>query len=281
MNKAKRTLVISSIVMMLVLSITIVGVTVAWFSNYASSSSENPFIADSTTISESVSISIGDDAEDVNGYGTSIYPAISQKGYLEKGNTAPYGTELKATSEGQISAAASGKISASARCAVLYFSINCVGSPDKNASGAQIDGRKSLAIAVNSAKIDNAGIDYLSQFNVEMELVNIREDESGENKTAETIEVNSEPTANSIYYIQPKNELDARLTTDTLYMLVNPGDTYYVKATIYFNKVDEECLDKLIHFGLGDDGKAVQNITFTFEIKNKLDSSVDIRNNIY
>ena len=31
------------------------------------------------------------------------------------------------------------------------------------------------------------------------------------------------------------------------YMLIQPGLTYYVKAEIYFNKVDEECNPELLN----------------------------------
>lgn len=30
-------------------------------------------------------------------------------------------------------------------------------------------------------------------------------------------------------------------------MLVKPGEKYYVKATIYFNQIDEECDENLIY----------------------------------
>lgn len=267
MNKTKRTLIVSSIVMVLVLVVAIVSATAAWFSNYASSKPDTGFIADSQVISESVSITIDEGVDSLEGYGTSIWPAVSKDGYLSKGGVAPYGSELKQVVKN--------KTTKAARCAVLYFNINCVGAPDKNVSGAAIDDRKSLAVSVQNATLGEGGKDYLSEFNVEMELVSIIETDG--DKKVETIAKNDDPKVNSVYYVQPNKNGDEKTPSNTLYMLVVPGETYYVKATIYFNKVDEECLDELIHFGVDDKGIAVQKLNFKFDILNKLDESIDIR----
>ena len=55
-------------------------------------------------------------------------------------------------------------------------------------------------------------------------------------------------------------------------MLVIPGETYYIKATVYFNRIDEECNEKLIYFT-----DTQKNITFQFEIKDNVAQDVDIR----
>lgn len=268
MHKTKRTLVISSVVMMLVLVVAIVSATAAWFSNFADSKQDG-FIIDSTTITESASIDISQDAESINGYGESIWPAVSVPGYLSKGGIAPTGAELKSLIEN--------KTIKEARCAVLYFSIQCTGNPDKDGENKVIDGRKSLSVGINSATIkgdDTQKINYLSEFNVEMELVSISTTNDSEGneikKTATTLPKDNDPKVNSVYYIQDS-------PSEALYMLVKPGDTYYVKATIYFNKVDEECADELIHFGIDEDGKAVQKMEFVFDISYSMPNGVDIR----
>ena len=82
MNKTKRTLIISSIVMALAFIVTVVSVTAAWFSN-VSSSKQDGFIIGSTTLKESATISI-----DTNVGGSSdvsIWPAVVKKGYLAQG----------------------------------------------------------------------------------------------------------------------------------------------------------------------------------------------------
>ena len=91
MNKTKRTLIVSSVVMALILVVTVVSVTAAWFTNVADSTPRG-FEISSDLLQESASISID---ESVSGYGSSIWPAIANPGYLAKGNLAPYGTALK------------------------------------------------------------------------------------------------------------------------------------------------------------------------------------------
>ena len=76
MNKTKRTLIISSIVMALAFIVTVVSVTAAWFSN-VSSSKQDGFIIGSTTLKESATISI-----DTNVGGSSdvsIWPAVVEE----------------------------------------------------------------------------------------------------------------------------------------------------------------------------------------------------------
>jgi len=126
-----------------------------------------------------------------------------------------------------------------------------------------------------SAHLDGDGeVDYLSDFNVEMELVTLKDD--GDSKISEKItsvapsDFSDNPSA--IYYNQPFKDKEEKLPSYKLYMLVIPGETYYVKATIYFNRIDEECNEKLIYLA-----NTQKNITFQFEIKDKLAQDVDIR----
>ena len=261
MNKTKRTLIVSSVVMALIFVVTIVSVTAAWFTNVADSN-EDGFTTDSALLQESASISIDENA--ASDYGTSVWPAVATPGYLSKGNVAPYGTDLKQKQ--------TNKIDVAAKCAVLYFPITFVGSSDAGYS----DGRKSLMLSALSAHLDNDDekVDYLSSFNVEMELVTLKED--GESKTSETIiptnpsDFSGNPSA--IYYNQPFKDTEQKLPSYKLYMLVIPGETYYVKATIYFNRIDEECNEKLIYLA-----NTQKNITFQFEIKDNVAQGVNIR----
>ena len=263
MNKTKRTLIVSSVVMALIFVVTVVSVTAAWFTNVADSN-EDGFTTDSALLQESASISIDENA--ASDYGTSVWPAVATPGYLSKGNVAPYGTDLKQKQ--------TNKIEVAAKCAVLYFPITFVGSSDAGYS----DGRKSLMLGVNSAHLDgDSAVNYLSSFNVEMELVTLKDD--GDSKTSETLT----PTAPSnfsgnpsaIYYNQPFKDTEKKLPSYKLYMLVIPGETYYIKATVYFNRIDEECNEKLIYFT-----DTQKNITFQFEIKDNVAQGVDIRKGI-
>ena len=261
MNKTKRTLIVSSVVMALIFVVTVVSVTAAWFTNVADSN-EDGFTTDSALLQESASISIDKNA--ASDYGTSVWPAVATPGYLSKGNVAPYGTDLKQQQ--------TNKIEVAAKCAVLYFPITFVGSSDAGYS----DGRKSLMLGVNSAHLygDAEKKDYLSDFNVEMELVTLKED--GDSKTSETLTptapINFSGNPSAIYYNQPFKDTEKKLPSYKLYMLVIPGKTYYIKATVYFNRIDEECNEKLIYFT-----DTQKNITFQFEIKDNVAQGVDIR----
>ena len=265
MNKTKRTLIVSSVVMALILVVTVVSVTAAWFTNVADSTPTG-FEISSDLLQESASISID---ESVSGYGSSIWPAIANPGYLAKGNLAPYGRALKKAEKDVIDKGA--------QCAVLYFPIKFVGDPDSGAT----DGRKSLVLNVVYAHLGtksegNDGVtegeeNYLSAFNVEMELVRITETGS---EPIDPVKPNDNSTAKDVYYYQPFfDNATELLPSYKLYMLVNPGDTYYVKATVYFNQIDEECDEKLIYMDVDKD----KSIVLRFELQNQIDSTIDIR----
>lgn len=265
MNKTKRTLIVSSVVMALILVVTVVSVTAAWFTNVADSTPTG-FEISSDLLQESASISID---ESVSGYGSSIWPAIANPGYLAKGNLAPYGTALKNVETGVIDKGVT--------CAVLYFPIKFVGDPDSGAT----DGRKSLVLNVVYAHLGtkSEGNDdvtegkenYLSAFNVEMELVRITETGS---EPIDPVKPSASSTAKDVYYYQPFFDAAELLPSYKLYMLVNPGDTYYVKATVYFNQIDEECDEKLLYMDVDKD----KSIVLRFELQNQIDSTIDIRN---
>ncbi len=278
MNKTKRTLIVSSVVMALILVVTAVSVTAAWFSNFAGSNAGG-FTIDSALLQESVNITIDSSASD---YGTALWPAVATPGYLEKGKIAPYGTDLKTTQ--------TGIIDVKAKCAVIYFPIRFEGSPDLNEQNVAIDGRRSLYLEVQHAYLgtkpaengnENGAInedetkDYLSSFNVEMKLVRVTKTVNGETVTTTVEDLPStetpQGTANDVYYNQP-NTSNEKYPGYKLYMLLKPGVEYYVQATIYFNQIDEECDENLIYLD-----EAKKSIVFKFEIKDKVDSNVDIR----
>lgn len=282
MNKTKRTLIVSSVVLTLIVIVTAISATAAWFSNIEDSS-EDGFTIESALLQESASIDIDSKA---TGYGTALWPAIADPGYLAKGNVAPYGTDLKEK--------AAGKIDAEAKCAVIYFPINFVGSPDMktdNGSQVAIDGRKSLCLQVEYAHLgtkstaddgkettteDSGSKNYLSSFNVEMKLVSATK--NGDTTTITDLPSATSPigTVDQVYYEQPYTA-DALLPSYKLYMLVKPNTTYYVQATIYFNKIDEECDEQLLYLDAFQ--KANKAIVFKFEIKTEL-TDVNIREGI-
>lgn len=283
MNKTKRTLIVSSVVMALILVVTAVSVTAAWFSNFAGSNAGG-FTIDSALLQESVNITIDSSASD---YGTALWPAVATPGYLEKGKVAPYGTDLKTTQ--------TGVIDVKAKCAVIYFPIRFEGSPDLNEQNVAIDGRRSLYLDVkhaylgtkpaengngNNTPSEDTTKDYLSSFNVEMKLVRVTKTVNGETVTTTVEDLPStqtpQGTANDVYYNQPGNA-NGKLTGYKLYMLLKPGVEYYVQTTIYFNQIDEECDEKLLYLDAFQ--KAQKAISFKFELHSTLPAGTSIRNN--
>lgn len=251
MNKTKRTLIISSIVMALAFIVTVVSVTAAWFSN-VSSSKQDGFIIGSTTLKESATISI-----DTNVGGSSdvsLWPAVVKKGYLAQGGVAPVGKALKTSTA---------IVPTKAKTAVVYFPINFVGAPDSNSEGAEIDGRKSLQVKLNFASteanlvktkqdgkevVTGTNKDVKGAFNVELDMVSVVK--NGDAYTITPIDmtgVNPKELSGTdkVYCNQPS--LENGEPGHDLYLLVMPGETYYVRATIYFNQVDEEVDVELLY----------------------------------
>lgn len=268
MNKTKRTLIISSIVMALAFIVTVVSVTAAWFSN-VSSSKQDGFIIGSTTLKESATISI-----DTNVGGSSdvsIWPAVVKKGYLAQGGVAPSGKDLKTSTA---------IVPTKAKTAVVYFPINFVGAPDSNAEGVEIDGRKSLQVKLNFASteanlvkkeqdgkqvVTGTNKDVKGAFNVELDMVSVVK--NGDVYTITPIDMTGvDPKqlsgTDKIYCNQPS--LTNGEPGYDLYLLVMPGETYYVRATIYFNQVDEEVDVELLY----------TSVFFNFVLKMDVDRNV-------
>lgn len=268
MNKTKRTLIISSIVMALAFIVTVVSVTAAWFSN-VSSSKQDGFIIGSTTLKESATISI-----DTNVGGSSdvsIWPAVVKKGYLAQGGVAPAGKALKTSTA---------IVPTKAKTAVVYFPINFVGAPDSNAEGVEIDGRKSLQVNLNFASteanlikteqdgklvVTGTNKDVKGAFNVELDMVSVVK--NGDAYTITPIDMTGvDPKklsgTDKIYCNQPS--LENGEPGYDLYLLVMPGETYYVRATIYFNQVDEEVNVELLY----------TSVFFNFVLKMNVDKTV-------
>lgn len=268
MNKTKRTLIISSIVMALAFIVTVVSVTAAWFSN-VSSSKQDGFIIGSTTLKESATISIDTNvggASDV-----SIWPAVVKKGYLAQGGVAPVGKALKTSTA---------NVPTKAKTAVVYFPINFVGAPDVDAEKVEIDGRKSLQVKLNFASteanlikteqdgkqvVTGTNKDVKGAFNVELDMVSVVK--NGDAYTITPIDMTGvDPTklsgTDKVYCNQPS--LENGEPGHDLYLLVMPGETYYVRATIYFNQVDEEVDVELLY----------TSVFFNFVLEMKTDKTV-------
>lgn len=255
--------------MALAFIVTVVSVTAAWFSN-VSSSKQDGFIIGSTTLKESATISI-----DTNVGGSSdvsIWPAVVKKGHLAQGNTAPTGKALINTS--------TANVIATAKAAVVYFPINFVGAPDVDDKREEIDGRKSLQVNLNFASteanlikteqngkqvVTGTNKDVKGAFNVELDMVSVVK--NGDAYTITPIDMTGvDPKklsgTDKIYCNQPS--LTNGEPGYDLYLLVMPGETYYVRATIYFNQVDEEVDVELLY----------TSVFFNFVLKMDVDKTV-------
>lgn len=274
MNKTKRTLIISSLVMALALIVTVVSVTAAWFSN-VSDSRQDGFTIDSATLKESATISID---TNVGGSNSEIWPAVAKKGYLAQGGVAPSGKTLKN---------ASNAVDIKAKTAVVYFPINFVGAPDTKTVDGQttaIDGRKALEVSLNFVSTESnlkketqdgkevivgTDKDVKSAFNVELDMVSVAKNADGGYTITPIDMTGIDPSklsgTDDIYCNQPS--LENGEPGYNLYLLVMPGETYYVRATIYFNQVDEEVDLELLY----------TTVFFNFGLKMEVDKDVDVR----
>lgn len=251
MTKTKRTLIISSLIMTLALIVAIVSVSAAWFGDSVGSKQDG-FIIDSDTLQEFASIKVDSDVTGEGG--TKLWPAIAKKGWLlTNGNIAPTGSVLK-------SAEGVEGIDEGAKKAVIYFPVSFIGTADVDSNGNVIDGRKSLNLNVSSVTIekyvtkDSNGevtdfVDFRAEFNVEMDIVSVNKD--GDEPVIEEIPMEginpNELKDDQFFFVQPSKEDDVDEPGYDLYMLLMPGTEYFVRATIYFNAVDEECNPELLY----------------------------------
>ncbi len=254
--------------MVLALVVTIVSVSAAWFSNTASTQIDNKLVVGSDTVKEFVTIKV--DSSMSEG-GVAIWPAKAKPGEVLKNDTAPlpHGVELKTKG---------GIIDKEARTAVQYIPLTFVGTPD--AWTGSNDGRKSLSLSLESVTIakymdrdalgkpvinyDEAGKpiifkDFKGEFCVELAIIAVSKDENDKVIPGDAMEKGTPGSegwndSNQIYYEQ--KILDGAEIVEAsetgkgedlaLYMLLLPGTEYYIRATIYFNKLDEECNHELL-----------------------------------
>ena len=228
MNKTKRTLIISSCIMALAFVVAVVGVSAAWFGDMKSAS-QGGFVIESDTLQDVASI----DINSVKGMsGEQVFPAVSKKGYFQ-GINPPIGEVLR-------SEALPDGIEKAAEVATIYFPIQFLGTPDSDYAD---ENRKSLELQLLSATVDgdDSAFDYADEFNVDTCLIDAALDSEGkfesDNGALPTTDGYEPVSGGDVYYVSYGR---------SLYMLVQPGLTYWVRVEIYFNKIDEECNPDLI-----------------------------------
>lgn len=254
--KTKRTLIISSAIMALVLVVTIVSVSAAWFGDIKHAETELRVTSERPMGEATIDLS---SAESLNNNNTQLVPAKAVNGDLLSGKTPPTGATLQTvnTSLG---------IASAANIVPIYFPFSYSGSADSGAT----DGKKAVKIYIDSAylasELDNQGkpvegaTNYLDEFYITFDVVkdvvktegnityttvaSATATKSGENVTFSGLSANDD----SIYF---KNDIDGK----ALYLLVPPSVDYYsVKVQISYNFIDEELnpatINQRIMFGI-------------------------------
>jgi len=215
--------------MVLALVAALVGVSAAWFGD-TTMTNQGGFAIESDTLQDAATIDISA-AQGLDGL--SIYPAVATPGYFLSGaKQPPIGAPLKSDTLPQ-------GVDEAAVCATVYFPISFIGTAD---TGYEDENRKSLELILESANLKDESesenpYNYLDEFNVELSLVSVTKDESGQITDSTPLMTQTPPYANKL----SGSEVFYDALDYEMYMLVIPGNTYYVKAVIYFNKIDEEC----------------------------------------
>ncbi len=258
MNKTKRTLIMSSIVMVMTFVVAIVGISAAWFGDVRRvSTNERDLIISSQRSDAQATIEIDSASTSVIG-GDRLVPAIADKGWLlDQANSDKDVNALDVLNGGE-------GISAPATQVVLYLPFMYVGVPDEGFT----DGRKFIRISLSSATLENPRkkgedgkdivdingmINFLDEFKAQMTVVKKVADATSEQGTRY-----EEYTPEEIEQLKTdKNGISWQTGEygNSLDMLIAPGVSFYCKVTLYFAKVDEECdhdlLDTTVFFNFG------------------------------
>jgi hypothetical protein len=281
--KTKRALIISSAIMVLVLIVTIVSVSAAWFGDIKHAETANKALHVSSQRPMGEATIDLTSAESLNEGTANLIPAeikVDANGisWLLAGNApAPNGGDLRpadgsTNNRNSIKAAASSAISKSATVPEIFFPFNYSGTPD---SGVP-DGKKAIRIYIDTAKIklgtrqvgdkEEAILDeteFIDEFYITFNVVRnvTKNPETGvitySNATSATATKNGSGEItfeglssmdDSIYFVND-------ITHSTLYLLSPPDiDVYSVQVQISYKYADEELnprtVSKTIVFGV-------------------------------
>ena len=265
--KTQKTLIISSAIMALVLVVTIVSVSAAWFGDIKHAETSKLSITSQRPMGEAT-IDLTS-AASLNDVTADLIPARIKKvngiSWLLAGNApAPTGNDLRPADNSNlnrdsIKAAASNAVDKSATVSDIFFPFNYSGTPDTGAT----DGKKAIRIYIDTAKIklgtDNQGnaildaTNFIDEFYITFNVVeNVTKNATTgaityTPVTSTPIERLS-PTTDNIFFYYKESET-------TLYLLAPPDvDKYSVQVQISYNFVDEELnprtISKTIVFGV-------------------------------
>lgn len=258
--KTKRVLIISSAIMALVLVVTIVSVSAAWFGDIKHAETSRQLYVSSARPEGKATIDI-ESAADLNRNTASLVPAKAVNGWLLGGSSIATGATLR-------TANSSAGIQTAATVADIYFPFGYSGAAD----AGYVDGKRAIKIYFDSTYIKVKGttdtvdksINFIDEFHINFYVVTAILDLEGHvvgyndpvaSATATKDSSNKitytglAPSDDNIFFVEVLNE-------KALYMLVTPYSNvqYYVKASISYNYVDEELnpatINQTLMFGI-------------------------------
>lgn len=259
--KTKRTLIISSAILALVIVVTIVSASAAWFGDIKHAETTLHVTSERPLGEATIDLT---SAESLNDNTTKLISAKAVNGALLGGQTPPTGATLLTASQPLGIATAANEVP-------IYFPFSYSGSGDSGAT----DGKKAVKIFIDSAYLRSdlnynesqkkytpkeGAINYLDEFYITFDVVKDVQKEEGNityttvtsataTKSGETVTFSGLSSTNdSIYF---KNDVDGK----ALYLLVPPSIDYYsVKVGISYNFIDEELnpatINQTIVFGI-------------------------------
>lgn len=244
--KGKRSLIISSIITLLAIVVTLVGVSAAWFGEIrhknAGSRQEPLYITSARP--DGIAQFDTDSAKLENNL--KLIPATAKKGWLLEGNTVPSGRTLR-------TADVANGVQTAANIVPILIPFEYSGSADIGVT----DGKKAVKIQIESAYILKDGaadtsVNYIKEFFIDYDIINYDKDtqEEDEISTVDAIEDLSSDSS-AIFF---KNDESSK----TIYMLIEPYYKFYaIKVQVSYNFVDEELNPVTIY----------ENIQFTLKIE--------------
>lgn len=254
----KKTVIISSIMLVVVLVSVLVGVSAAWFGDV--NKVERSLVVDTARFgsdSSGASGSAGYDIESGSAIiisSSSIQPASMVPGYFtgNKGNVAPSGAAL-------LSSGTSGMLKP-ATSAIIYIPLSYKGSTSGDVfystyKRVGVTVRLTSATTLDPTTSTMSTYNYIEYFNVDLSIVRANTGGAGYNEahalTINTTDLNA-GTTTPYYESNSYTNITTGATNYKLEMLIVPESQYYLKAVIYFATVDDETpaelLDQTIFF---------------------------------
>lgn len=224
----KKPLIVSLIIMTLALAVAVVGVSAAWFADIKSVTNVIQISSDKPEGQASIDVTSAEKAYPLAG---ELCPAVI-KPELMLGDGAGAGIggvpfdKIDVLDENSAGEGDTLPLLSTASKVKIVFPFLYIGSPDNS------DGTKGVTVSFMSATLENPRADEntgktLADYKNNFDFYNFRV-------------LNEKPDSENLPEFVRDETADA-INDNEKFINVVPGVTYYFYATIYFNKVDEEC----------------------------------------